>query len=137
MKAYSDAVREPLLTERDVLRRVDALVGRALRRQLWLLFLDVDAVQLPTLVPIDGLPRLPDGVEGMAPAVIGMVQMLKAASVVIVYERPGDSELGRDDLEWADALRALCERAAVPLRDVVLSHDGGARVIPAQAPTAS
>jgi hypothetical protein len=53
----------PLLTDDDVKRRVEALVGPALRdRTLWLLFVDGDSRQAPVVMPINDLPRLPDGV---------------------------------------------------------------------------
>jgi hypothetical protein len=54
-----EARQAPLITDEDIRRRVAELIGRANIRQLWLLFLDSENVQLPMLIPIDGLPAEP------------------------------------------------------------------------------
>src|ERR1700753_2073346 len=47
---HSDETAElPLGTDSDIQARVERLVGRAIQRQLWLLFLDHLAVELPLL----------------------------------------------------------------------------------------
>ena len=56
---YEETQLLPLTTDQDVERRVADLIGRANSRQLWLLFLDEFDIQLPLLIPIEGLPFEP------------------------------------------------------------------------------
>jgi hypothetical protein len=49
-----------LLTDADVLARVQALVGRAITdRQLWIMFVDGDNRQAPVVMPVSDMPRHP------------------------------------------------------------------------------
>jgi hypothetical protein len=56
---YEETQLLPLTTDDQIERRVADLVGRAHTRQLWLLFLDEVDVQLPLLIPLEGLPLEP------------------------------------------------------------------------------
>ena len=57
---YESTRTEPLLTDAAIESRADALVGRACRRQLWLMFLDDDGLQLPLIIPVGDHPSRPE-----------------------------------------------------------------------------
>lgn len=101
---HFDTVRDrPLLTDDDVLERVAAIVGRARRRRLWLMFLDEFGCQLPLLVPL-GLPRRaphPYDAGAIAGVLARGASAVDPAGVVIALERGRGMRRGR--LEAPDA----------------------------------
>jgi hypothetical protein len=126
---YDEAKLLPLTTNALIEERVAGLLGRAIQRQLWLLFLDEHGVQLPTLIPLDGLPPLPPGLSDTA-----LCSMLRhvtesagAHSLVFVLERYADARLTPTDIDWARALHRACDEAEVPLRGILVSHRRGVR----------
>jgi hypothetical protein len=125
--SYVDTKSNPLRTDADIADRVDNLVGHALKRQLWVLFLDDQNLQRELVIPIDDLPVAPDQtvVDYLVTALGEVVKMHGGGSLIFVRERPGSEILDRTDLEWAGALTSACERGAVALRGLLLSHDGG------------
>lgn len=119
----------PLLTDHDITDRVAALIGRACRPQLWLLFLDERSVMLPTLMPNGELPS-PLSTEVAA----GLAAMLRQAiegtpieSVILVWERPGGPLTSEADRQSATALAWACADQGVPVRAQLISHDFGVR----------
>ncbi|MBI5161695.1 MAG: hypothetical protein HY996_09835 [Micrococcales bacterium] len=118
----------PLLTDEDVLDRVVLLVDRAFRRQLWLLLLDGDGVQLPVLPRID-LPARPDPrlLRVLPDRLDVLVQETESAELVLVYERPGRTKLTWADREWLGALVAGCAGRSIRLRGPVFAHTHGVR----------
>ena len=64
-------ISAPLRTDADVLKRAGFLIDEPdrLHRSLYLMFIDAGGVQLPLLVPVDGIPAEPD------PAVTGQSVM--------------------------------------------------------------
>jgi hypothetical protein len=129
--AYDDARLVPLETDDALQRRVADLVGRANRRQLWLLFLDEDHVQLPVLIPIDDLPTQPQPGDGemLAGALATTAEVIGAAWVVLVWERYADDTLTALDRRWASVAHDACDDRGVPLRAMLLSHRRGVRWI--------
>lgn len=129
---YEQTRLEPLLTDAEIERRIDALIGRANQRQLWLLFLDDEQVQLPLLIPVDHLPaRLADdGADSFALAIHDTARTVGAASVVIVMEELHGPEITARDREWARVIHSACDREGMPVRGIVLSHQGGVRWMP-------
>ncbi|MFT4029493.1 MAG: hypothetical protein QM675_06420 [Protaetiibacter sp.] len=124
-----DEVRDaPLVTDEQVLERASALLGHAIRRQLWLMFLDEEHRQLPLLMP-SYVPKRPspEHVENYARVLGMLVEDADAESVVVAYERRGDAELRDVDREWLRLVRNSCAEAAVPLRGPLLVHDDGVR----------
>jgi hypothetical protein len=125
---YDESRLVPLASDAIIHERVTELIGRANQRQLWLLFLDEFDVQLPLLIPIDGLPPSPDG---YTPTVIANVRELMddigAASLIVVWERYGPAALSAGDTAWARALAAACVAEHLGLRAMLLSHRGGVR----------
>jgi hypothetical protein len=131
---YEETQLLPLLTDADIERRVADLVGRANSRQLWLLFLDEMHVQLPLLVPIEGLPAEPSAEQaaGVVYRVREVMGEIGATEVVTVLERYGPSALTAQDAAWVRSLRSACTEAGVILRAQLLSHRTGVHLIGAE-----
>ncbi|HEY2643648.1 MAG TPA: hypothetical protein VGI56_07850 [Galbitalea sp.] len=128
---YEEAQLEPLLSDSDIERRVADLVGRANSRQLWLMFLDDYDIQLPLLIPIEGLPSAPDGahIVNVVESIRFMMVEVDAAALILVFERYAAAELTPQDAAWALAMRTECDNQGVNLRAMLLSHRGGVRWI--------
>lgn len=125
--AYEDTQTQPLDTDAEITARVGELIGRANSRQLWLLFLDDVNVQLPLLIPIDGLPADPtaDQTERVVANIHELMLEIGAGSVVTVWERYGAPTLSRQDAAWARSLKDACDDQGVRLRAMLLSHRNG------------
>jgi hypothetical protein len=126
MLPFDQAALEPLTTDVLIQQRVADLVGRAIRRQLWLFFLDENSVQLPLVMPCDDLPVYPP--DDPVPVYADFAEGCGATSIVAVLERFGDDELTPADTAWARHLHDSCA-GLVPLRAVLLSHRRGIRWI--------
>lgn len=123
----------PLRSDEEILQHAERLIGRAARRQCWLMPLDADDRTIPVLLPITGLPRVPtaEEVEGFRERLGGFVEALEAARLILVFERPGPAALAEGEQRW---LRGLYEegeqpRLAPPVRALLLSHDDGVRLL--------
>ena len=116
----------PLLTDDDLRRRIECLIGPALRdRTLWLFFLDGDHRQTPVLVPVEDMPHLPDDTVDRLGDVLeellpDLATDMGPGSVVLVRERLGPDDVLPPDRAWADALAAMCRVRGVVLRGVYL-----------------
>lgn len=129
---FADAA--PLLTPDDVLQRVEDLVGTAAAdRTLWIMWVDGDGRQAPTVMPVEQCPRRPD-----AKMFNGLVAALGAprdelgtelgpGSVILTLERFGPEFVLPDDRAWVDYLVTACEHADIPPRGVFLSTRAGVR----------
>lgn len=128
--AYESTITAPLTTDALIQERVSSLVGKACRRQFWLLFLDEDSVQLPLLIPIGDPPAHP---QPESDALLGMVEnaaeSVGATSVVVVIERYADESLTASDLAWAAWLDTAFHDHEIVLRGMLLSHRRGVRWI--------
>ncbi|MCU1406642.1 MAG: hypothetical protein JWQ43_2945 [Glaciihabitans sp.] len=127
---YDDQLT-PLNTDSLIEERVRDLIGRANLRQLWLLFLDVNDMQLPLLIPIDGLPAHPEAgtVATVIDNVVELMADIGAVGLVLVWERYGAATLTAQDIAWAHELAEACTNARVRLRAMLLSHRSGVRWI--------
>lgn len=121
---------QPITTDEEVLRHVTGLVGRAYRRQLWLMFLDSNDCALPVLMPIEAYPHRPTHpqLEKIADVVANMVDEVQAASVLLAWERPGPGESTRDERLWAAALGIACEVRELSVRAQLLASREGVRL---------
>lgn len=121
----------PLTTDALIEERVRDLVGRATMRQLWLLFLDEESIQLPLLIPIDALPVFPDtdSVASVTANIAELMDEIQASALIVVWERYGSATLTSRDVAWALAFATGCTVARVPLRASLLSHRTGVRWI--------
>ena len=130
---YEESGLLPLTSDHDIERRVADLIGRANSRQLWLLFLDEFEIQLPILIPIEGLPSEPTDDESgrVVERVREVMAEIGASSVVFVSERYGPATLSAHDEAWVRSLRKGCVERAVTLRAQLLSHRTGVRFLDA------
>jgi hypothetical protein len=119
---------QPLTTDALLESRVADLIGRAIARKLWFLFLDDEQVQLPLLIPVEGLPLLPDsGLEIIAQRIEETMEEVGAHSVAAVIERYADAALTESDRGWANALHDAFAANGIRLRGILLSHRRGVR----------
>lgn len=125
-----DAAAIPLTTDLAVHERVRQIVGRASRRQIWVMFLDEDDHQIPLIMPTD-IPRLPKrgDAERVGGFIAGVTRDIGARSVVLTLERRGSADVSKTDAIWLQMLRDACAWARVPLRGPLLAHRTGVRWI--------
>jgi hypothetical protein len=130
---YEETHEQPLTTDDDVLERVTLLVRNALRRQLWLMFLDGDDRQLPVLMPTD-VPANPGTTDAsnLARFISGVNDELDATSIVVSLERRGSDEISDDDRAWFRLVHDACAMAELRLRGPVLVHTRGVRWVAAE-----
>ena len=128
---YSTAREHPLVTDELIEQRVSDLVGRACRRQLWLLFLDENDVQLPLLMPTDDFATRPDPayVEALVRGIKAVMETAGAVQLIVVWERYSGPELTPLDKAWARDVGAGCAREGVLVRAQLLSYKRGVRWI--------
>lgn len=121
-----------LSTRADLDERIRQLIPCATQRQLWLLLLDDDDVQMPVMVPIGdlplwGAPETAGGADGE-----GLVELLRsvgrefhAVSFVFVLERPGPAVLDSDDVSWLQHLLTADDHPGCAVRAVYVCHESG------------
>ena len=120
----------PLRTDEDVLRRIDLLVDQDARhvRSIWLLFLAASGVQLPVVVPIDGVPEHPDLTTARSLCWVvaeALRQNVPGGHAVVVLTRPGVGRADDADLDWAATLHRAAGDRGVSLRMVCLATPTG------------
>lgn len=120
----------PLVSRVDLDRRVRQLIPCAVQRQLWLLMLDDDDVQMPVMIPIGDLPLTLDATSAESDGIVDLLGSLHhdfgAASFVFVLERTGSRSLDDDDdSRWLAHLLTLGSTKGLRVRAVYLCHDEG------------
>lgn len=122
---------EPLGTDDLIQKRVASLIGRAVSRQIWLLFLDEADLQLPLIMPISDIPVAPEtgDLANWTEVLRGTAEAVGAHGVVVVIERYDAERLTDADRAWARLSREGCRDAEVRLRAVLLSHRRGVRIL--------
>lgn len=126
---YEKIRNEHLLSDQQVLERVRALLpGRALRRQIWLMFLDEDHRQMPIIMP-SYVPRAPDlkRKEAFARVLGSIFEEVDADALILVYERRGPDAISAADRRWLRHLHDACELSGIRMRGPILCHDRGLR----------
>ncbi len=128
---YLDTHEVSLADDDDLRERIESLLGTANSRQVWLMFLDATDCQLPTLMPtyVPKQPE-PDDVEWLEQMVSTVADGIGAATVVMVFERSGPSELSASDCSWLRLLSAASTGSGIGSRAPLLCHDGGVRLVP-------
>src|SRR5215469_5143137 len=122
----------PLLTDQDVLRRVDRLVDQDSRRNrtLWLLFVSGDSVLLPVVVPIDDVPELPD------PRLVGnicfviadvLAHQVPGGTAVVVLTRPGSETVDDADRYWFRTIHGAAREHGASIRMLCLATQTSVR----------
>ena len=130
--SYESLKDVPVGSDADLTERLVATLGRALNRQVWLLFLDADDLQLPVLMPTE-VPQLPSGedAERIGGFLKSLGDDLDAETVVIAYERPGFATINEHDKVWLRCLREACLASGMKFRGPFLCHSRGVvRVAP-------
>ena len=132
----------PLTTDQDLAEHLGRLLEQAFNpRQLWLLFVDTDDRLNDVIMPCDDYPRDPDEpietddlgltdfAHVLARRLSEVVDLTGAASVVLVWERPGTAAFARDEITWARAMSEACRDSQVRLRAQFVLHDDGIRIL--------
>lgn len=117
----------PIRTADEARERVVEFIGRAIRRQLWLMLLGADGIQSPVLVPVDGIPlRTDPGSLARVAAAVAELLTVQApgGSVILTLERPGTAAITAPDQAWAAALVASFGQF-IPITGMFLAHDDG------------
>lgn len=122
---------DPITTADDLIGRVRETVPVAVRRQLWTLFFGADDVQLPLMVPLEGVPSLPDvgALTQYGEALEAVADEFGAASVAFVLERPGSGSTTASDHAWLDGLERATVSRRFWVRPVLLCSDDGVRLL--------
>jgi hypothetical protein len=122
-------VHLPVSDAQGLADRVGELLPVAVRRQLWTLFFDDDDVQLPMMVPLEGIPDRPSpsAVRSWGLALEAVVAEFDVAWVSFVVERPGGAEETESDTAWCEALIALGATTSLVVRSVLGCTDDGIR----------
>src|SRR5215469_109084 len=120
----------PLRTDEDVLRRIDLLVDQDARqeRSIWLLFLSASGVQLPVVVPIDGVPERPDLTTARSLCWViaeALRDNVPGGHAIVVLIRPGAGPAGDADQDWATTLHRAARDRGASLRLVCLATPSG------------
>jgi hypothetical protein len=118
----------PMTTDADLLVMANELVGSAIRRQTWLLFLDEEQRLSPTVGPMDGIPvdADPAHIALFADRLTQMVASLPdTASVLLVWERPGSADVRMQEADWIAGLAAT----DAPIRAQMLASDDGVQLV--------
>jgi hypothetical protein len=125
----AEAAHQPLISDGDVQKRVESLIGRACRRQLWMLFTDDTDIQTSDVIAIDDYPTSPDdgNAELLAARISDWMSRTDAANAIFVWERRVGERFTPADRAWAKALAGACRACAVSVRAQLISHRTGVR----------
>ncbi len=123
----AEAREQPLLTEADMIDRIDDLLAPAVNPgQLWILFLDDLRRQLPLMVPIDEVPARPK--PEAAAALAGIMREVTAdtdaCSVIYVLERAGTDRMTAADRCWAGELARTVASTGLDVAGTFLLNRG-------------
>lgn len=119
---------QPMPTDADLVAMANEFVGTAIRRQTWMFTLDDDQRLGPLVSPIDGVPvdADPAHIARLAATLTRIVdEVAEAASVVLVWERPGSAAVRMQEADWIAGLAAT----DAPIRAQLLSSDDGVHLV--------
>jgi hypothetical protein len=127
--------RTPVITDADVLARVDEIIKPVARREraLWLFFFYSDGTQAPVIVPLEDMPELPEEDDTEVP-----FHMLRHfyglnedddLSFVLTLCRDGTLELTESDRRWLRLLQGGIKEYAAPVRMLCLATPQGTRAL--------
>lgn len=118
----------PLTTDADLVAMATELVGSAIRRQTWLFVLDDEQRLSPIAIPMDGVPADADPAH-VATLAARLGELVKgvpgAASVVLVWERPGSADVRMQEADWIAGLAA----SGAPIRAQLVASDAGVHLV--------
>ncbi|WP_345750777.1 hypothetical protein [Microbacterium rhizophilus] len=132
-------LREEPLDDARLHELLELMLTAAIRRQLWLIFLNEDDRISDAIMPTDDFPRDPDEptiAEDLGPVTAARLiaarmplvcEAVGATQLVLVWEREGDAEFQAEELAWAAAMAEAVQATEVRLRAQFLLHDDGIR----------
>jgi hypothetical protein len=122
----------PVITDADVLTRVDVIIEPEARKPLtlWVFFLNPDGTQPMVIMPIDDIPEQPDVGDGEF-----VFQMLShlygpdspGGSLILTISRDGPIAMTDGDRCWLRALQHGVAEYAAPVRMFCLATPEGVR----------
>jgi hypothetical protein len=123
----------PVITDADVLARVEEIIEPAARREraLWLFFFYSDGTQAPVVVPLEDMPEMPG--EDDAEVAFHMLRHFYGLSedddlaFVLAICRDGTLELTNSDRRWLRVLQRGISEYAAPVRMICLATPDGVR----------
>ena len=83
------------------------------RRELWLGWLDAGGLMLPTIVPVEDVPLVPDG--RLLAGIVGLHDTVtsgrlpRGSHLALALCRPGGAAMREDDALWTDALHGVLD----------------------------
>jgi hypothetical protein len=110
----------PIRSADELTRRWAAVLDPAVftARSLWLTWLDSDGRMLPVLMPIDGVPELPDDelLDGLRRVHVGVSNqhLSDGGHFALALCRPGRAGVTANDTAWADSLLAALDGTPIP-----------------------
>lgn len=138
-----EQLRDASLDDARLYELIELMLSGAIRRQLWLLFLDAQDRMSDVIMPTDDFPSDPDdpviagdlgpttAAQLLAARIPLMCEAIGAAQIVLVWEREGDEEFGPEERAWAGAMAEALHGTHVRLRGQFVLHDDGLRALTA------
>jgi len=134
-------LERPLTTDDQLRLTLEDALEEAIMPQLWFIFLDDESRLTGPLMPGDGYPADPSdlvetddlGIVSAAHLLSARLQLIAdlvgAASVALVWERPGPDALPHDTRTWVRAMADASRDSGLRLRAQLLLHDDGLRML--------
>lgn len=130
-----EASHFPIATDTEIENRINSLIGRARKRQLWLLFLDTNNCQLPLVIPVGDYPTTPttENTTLFAARIKEAMVASGAVKMILVWERHASERITAADAAWATQLAEACSGEEIEIRAQFISHRLGVRRIQSEA----
>jgi hypothetical protein len=125
-----DVRRRPIRTETAALAILGTLLGTAIRRQLWVMFLDEHDRPLPLIVPM-ALPSRPGlgASAGLGTFLRDVAASEGARGVVVAYERRAREDLTDTDAVWLGTIADACTVSGLLTWGPFLCHTRGVSAV--------
>jgi hypothetical protein len=123
-------LRNALVTDADILRTAELMVGRATRREPALRFIALDdrCRASPRLLSLLGYPRMDERqTEGIAAWVDDCADVVEIDALIAVWQRRGSGELAEAELAWMRGIGHALRARDYAVRAWLLSHSRGLR----------
>ena len=136
-----EQLRDASLDDARLHELIELMLTAAIRRQLWLLFLDGADRMSEVIMPTDDFPHDPHepvvagdlgpttAAQLLAARLPLMCEAVGASQLVLVWEREGDDEFPDEELAWARAMAEALHGTHVRLRAQFMLHDDGLRAL--------
>ncbi len=127
-----DSVRGiPLLSNDEIMDRIDALLEPTTHPHVWLMFLDERSRQLPALMPYEVPVRAKlEHCAFFAELVREVGESVGARRAFLTFERPGSWVVTARDRRWLHTLREASLLSGFAFRGPFLAHDSGVCLVP-------